>query len=78
MHLSQGAELTAVEIWVGSRLSRELEHVDNCLAAGYDHIICLVFAEAMEAELRQAIPERFPEQADRVQVMPLKQVGNLL
>ena len=63
VHLSQGAELTAVEIWVGSRLSRELEHVDNCLAAGYDHIICLVFADAMEAELRQAIPERFPTQA---------------
>ena len=78
VHLCQGAELTAVEIWVGSRLSRELEHVDNCLAAGYDHIICLVFAEAMEAELRRVIPERFPDQVDHIRVVPLKQVGRLL
>ena len=78
VHLSQGAELTAVEIWVGSRLVRELEHVENCLAAGYDHIICLVFAETMEADLRRALPQRFPDRADRVRVMPLKQVGNLL
>ena len=78
VHLSREAELTAVEIWIGSRLSRELEHVEHCLAAGYDRIICLVFADALLADLTRAIPERFPAQAHRVRVVPLKQVGALL
>ena len=78
VHLSHHAELTAVEIWVGSRLSRELEHVEHCLAAGYDRMICLVFAETRLDELRHAINDRFPEQANRVRVVPLKQVGTLL
>ena len=77
IHLSRASERIAVEIWVGSRLSRELAHVENCLAAGYDRILCLVFAETLEAELRRAIPQHFPDQADRVRVIPLKQVGHL-
>ncbi|HVA92820.1 MAG TPA: hypothetical protein VNL71_23610, partial [Chloroflexota bacterium] len=78
VHLAKDGTTTAVEIWVGSRLSRELEHVANCLAVGYDQIVCLVVGERMQAELTAAIPERFPAQADRVTVLPLTQVGSLL
>ena len=78
VHLAKDGATTAVEIWVGSRLSRELEHVANCLAAGYDQIVCLVFADDARDELAQALPERFGGEAARVTALPLHRLGNLL
>lgn len=76
VHVANGSETIAVEIAFATRLSRELEHIRSSLAAGYSQAMTLVFSDELLSQLQSAVLEQLSsEEAARVRVLSLKQVG---
>jgi hypothetical protein len=79
VHIDAGNRTIAVEIAIWSRVSREIEHIDACLTAGYARIICVVWSERLRLDLLDTLPVRFPAvDPARVAILPLTRIGRLL
>jgi hypothetical protein len=67
VHLEKGDIRIAVEIAVASRPSREIAHIKNCLAAGYDRVFDVFADDKMRQKTQEALRAGFSE-AERVKV----------
>jgi hypothetical protein len=78
VHLANGQQKIAVEIAVVSTPEREITHIRNCLAVGYDQVYALFADENLLAQTVTKIQAAFSEQElEKVRLLPLKQLPHV-
>ena len=78
VHAEDDGERVAVEISVTSIASRELEHIRECLDAGYARVISLVVSETIYRGISERLDEAVDEkERGRVRVVRVRQLGGL-
>jgi hypothetical protein len=79
VHLEQGEYRIAVEIAIASRPQRELAHITNALAVGYDRVFD-VFADQRTLERTQEALEGGVSAGDRekIQLLHLSKLSELI
>ena len=79
VHLEKGGLRIAVEVAITSPPGRELAHIANCLADGYDKVVSLFLDETSLETTRARLSETLPaQQQARVTLLPLKQLATFL
>jgi hypothetical protein len=75
VHLEKPSEKIAVEFAVVSTPEREITHIRNCLAVGYDQVYTLFADENLLARTATQIQASFSEQdREKVRLLPLSQL----
>jgi hypothetical protein len=78
VHLEKGAVRIAVEIAVVSTPEREVAHIRNCLAVGYDQVFGIFADETLLERTATVLQETFPqEEAGKVRLLPLQHLAYL-
>jgi hypothetical protein len=79
VHLEKGDYRVAVEIAVASRPSREIAHIKNALAVGYDRVFDVFVEEKMQQKTQEALEGGFSEaERAKVQLLHLSQLSELI
>ena len=61
VHVEKGDYRVAVEIVIASRPSREIAHIKNCLAAGYDRVFDVFADDKMQQKTQEVVNSGFSE-----------------
>jgi hypothetical protein len=78
VHLANGQQKIAVEIAVVSTPEREIRHMKECIAAGYDQVYGIFADENLLARTATEIQAAFSEQeAEKVRLLPLSQLPHV-
>jgi hypothetical protein len=78
VHLEKPSEKIAVEFAVVSTPEREIRHIKECIAAGYDQVYALFADENLLARTATALTASFSEQeAEKVRLLPLSQLPHV-
>jgi hypothetical protein len=79
VHLEKGAALRiAVEIAIVSTPEREIAHIRNCLAAGYDHVYAIFADDQLLGRTVTDMQHAFSEEEQRaVRLLPLRQLAHV-
>jgi hypothetical protein len=79
VHLEKGDYRVAVEIAVASRPSREIAHIKNCLAIGYEKVFDVFAEERMMQKSQEALPGHFSEaELAKIQLLHLSKLSELI
>jgi hypothetical protein len=79
VHLEKGDIRIAVEIAVASRPSREITHINNCLAAGYDRVFDVFADEKMRQKTQDALSGGVSEAVrGKVQLIHLSKLSDVV
>jgi hypothetical protein len=79
VHLERGDIRIAVEIAVASRPSREIAHIKNCLAVGYDRVFDVFADDKMRQKTQDALMGGFSEaEREKVQFIHLSKLSELV
>jgi hypothetical protein len=79
VHLEKGDYRVAVEIAIASRPSREIAHIKNCLAAGYDRVFDVFADGKMRQKTQEALAGGFSEaEQAKVQLIHLSKLSDLV
>jgi hypothetical protein len=78
VHLERPGVNIAVEIAVFSTPEREIAHIRNCLAVGYNQVFVIFADENLLAHTVRIIQETFSgQEAEKVQLLPLSQLPHI-
>jgi hypothetical protein len=78
VHLEKGAVRIAVEIAVVSTPEREISHIRNCLAVGYDQVFGIFADEALLERTATVLKETFsPEETGKIRLLPHQHLAYL-
>jgi hypothetical protein len=79
IHLEKGDTRIAVEIAVASRPSREIAHIKNCLAVGYDRVFDVFADDKMRQKTQEALAGGFSEaERAKIQLIHLSKLSDLV
>jgi Type IV secretion-system coupling protein DNA-binding domain len=79
VHFEKGDVRIAVEIAVASRPSREIAHIKNCLAVGYDRVFDVFADEKMKQKTQEAVDTGFSEaEREKIQLIHLSKLSDLV
>jgi hypothetical protein len=79
VHLEKGDVRIAVEIAVASRPSREIAHIKNCLAVGYDRVFDVFADDKMRQKTQEALTGGFSEgERAKIQLLHLSKLSDLI
>jgi hypothetical protein len=77
--LEKGDYRVDVEIAVASRLSREIAHIKNCLAVGYDRMFDVFADEKMQQKTQEALEGGFSgAEREKIQLLHLSKLSDLI
>lgn len=78
VHLEKTGEKIAVEIAVLSTPEREIAHIRNCLAVGYDQVFTIFADEKLLERTAQLLGESLSEDvAGKVRLLPMSQLPHI-
>jgi hypothetical protein len=78
VHLEKGNYRVAVEIAIASKPDREIAHIRNHLASGYNQIYGIFADDQLLSRTQRLLQETFSrEEAGKVRLLPLRQLSLL-
>jgi hypothetical protein len=78
VHLEKGAVRIAAEIAVVSAPAREITHIRNCLAVGYDQVFGIFADEQLLHRTASLVEDVFPqEEAEKIRLLPYQHLSHL-
>jgi hypothetical protein len=78
VHLEKPGKTIGVEIAIFSTPEREIAHIRNCLAAGYNQVFVIFADEHLQAHIASTIQETFSQQdAEKVRLLSLRQLPHV-
>jgi hypothetical protein len=79
VHLEKGDIRIAVEIAVASKPSREIAHINHCLAFGYDRVFDIFADDKMRQKTQEALDGGFSdEERAKVQLLHLSKLSDMI
>jgi hypothetical protein len=79
VHLENGQEKIAVEIAIASTPEREISHMRNCLAVGYDKVYTIFADEHLLGRTAMLMQNAFSEEELRkIRLLPLRQLAQVV
>jgi hypothetical protein len=79
VHLEKGEYRVAVEIAVASRPSREIAHIKNALAVGYDKVFDVFAEEKMQQKTQEALAGGFSgAEREKIQLLHLSKLSDFI